>query len=522
MKRAFLNKNSNLHESNTMQVASNPFKSNVFRMKKSILFILFTFMLWGCEDFLDVNQSLDNDERTTPNFMLPAVLGNMAYTHYEQGEITAYITQYVTTEFGGNAVRDRWDYRNILRLGAWRRNYFDVSGNANKMIQFAREEGSQNYVGVGKVMMAFSFLTATDMFGDMPILQAFTGIYNPTYDSQDVVYAEVEKWLDEGIDALQKAGPTNRLMTDREDHIFHGDMQKWLSFAYAIKARLKLHTANFTGNYDEVLALVDLAKAHWAEPNYQFLSNADSDWHRNPWGPSRARPQWDFVENALNSAISTNFFMHAMTLSGEHDPRLYQLTSPGKNGNYLSVPASEGRGALSIDDFAILYNGYWTKDDSPIIFITTEELFFIEAEAAFYANNRERAYQAYLNGVQANFQRLGVASEYAAYRSSQAMAQSAAQLQISHIMMQKYIALYLQPETWVDMRRYHYSNQAYPQLTYPANALPLYEGKWIQRLPYDPQTEYIYNPNEIARLGARGDLWVVTPFWWIENSTLGN
>ena len=493
-------------------------------MKKYSLLILFTFLFLGCEDFLDVNESLDNDERTTPNYMLPAILGNMAYAHYGQAETTVYITQYVTTEFGGSAVKDRWDYRGILRYGAWRRHYFDVAGNAHKMVGFAQEEGSQNYIGVGKVMYAYSFLTATDMFGDMPILDAFTGIYNPTYDAQDVVYAETEKWLDEGIEALKKASITDRLMTSSEDHIYQGDAAKWLSFAYAIKARMKLHTANFLGAYDQVLTYVDLAHENWAEPLFDYPSNADSDWHRNLWGPSRPSPQWDFAEirNILNSSIHTDFFMHAMTLSGEHDPRLYELTTPGANGNYLSVPASTGRGALDIDDFAILYDGFWTRDDSPIVFITDEELFFIEAEAAFYQGNMERAYQAYLNGIQRNFQRLGIGGDFNAYRESQAVAQSASQLNIAHIMMQKYIALYMQPETWVDMRRYGYSNQAYPELQYPENALPLYEGRWIMRMPYDPQTEYIYNPNEIERLGARNDDWVVTPFWWIENSTLSN
>lgn len=491
-------------------------------MKKSIILILFTVMFWGCEDFLDVNQSLDNDERTTPDYMLPAVLGNMAYTHYEQGEITAYITQYITTEFGGSSVRDRWDYRNILRMGVWRRNYFDVAGNANKMIEFAEEEGSDNYVGVGKVMMAYSFLTATDMFGDMPILEAFTGVYNPTYDSQDVVYAKIEEWLDEGIEALKSSDVNDRAMTSAEDIIYEGDVQKWLSFAYAIKARMKLHTANFEGGYDEVLAMVDLARTNWEEPRYGFITDADSEWYRNPWGPSRARPQWDFVQNALNSSIQTDFFMESMNLADETDPRLYQLTTPGSNGNYFSVPSGEGRGALSLDDFAILYDGYWTKDDSPVIFITDEELYFIEAEAAFYTNTTERAYDAFVNGVQRNFQRLDVGSEFIDYQLSDAIPSGASQLEISDIMMQKYIALYLQPETWVDMRRYGYSNNAYPGLEYPETALPLYEGKWIVRLPYDPQTEYIYNPNEIERLGARDDLWVVTPFWWISNSTLFN
>jgi len=494
-------------------------------MKKYIALLLFTFIFWGCEDFLDVNESVDNDQRTTPNYMLPAILGNTAYAHYGQAETTVYITQYVTTEFGFNAVKDRWDYRSVLRIGHWRRHYFDVAGNANKMIIFAEDEGSDNYIGVGKVMLAYSFLTTTDMFGDMPVLEALTGIYNPTYDSQDIVYQEVERMLDEGIEALKVADPlTNRAMTSTEDHIYHGDIQKWLSFAYAIKARMKLHTANFQGSYEEVLTNVDLARQNWAEPLYAFITNADSDWFRNLWGPSRPSPQWDFAEirNTLNSSVHTDFFMNAMTLSGEHDPRLYQLTTPGSNGNYLSVPASTGRGALELDDFAVLYDGYWTKDDSPYVFIPDEELYFIEAEAAFYANDRQRAFNAYVSGVSRNFSRLGVGADFPAYQQSAAMAQSADELTIADIMMQKYIALYLHPETWVDMRRYGYSNQAYPGLEYPENALDLYEGKWIVRLPYDPQTEYIYNPNEIERLGARDDQWVVTPFWWIENSTLFN
>jgi hypothetical protein len=228
------------------------------------------------------------------------------------------------------------------------------------------------------------------------------------------------------------------------------------------------------------------------------------------------------VQNALNSSVHTDFFMNAMNLSGDHDPRLYELTTPGDNGNYFSVPASQGRGALDIEDFAILYDGYWTRDDSPIVYLTNEELYFIEAEAAFYTNDTQRAYNAYVNGITANFSRLGISGELNDYLASQVVAQSPAELEISHIMMQKYIALYLQPETWVDMRRYKHSTVAYPGLQYPENALDIYNGEWIKRMPYDPQTEYIYNPNEIARLGAREDDWVITPFWWIENSTLPN
>jgi len=493
-------------------------------MKKYIILFITVVFFWGCDDFLDVNTSLDSDEQTTPNYMLPAVLGNMAYAHYAHGETTAYITQYVSTEYGTSAVKDRWDYRGVLRVNAWRRHYFDVAGNANKMIIFAEDEGSKNYVGVGKIMMAFSFLTATDLFGDMPALDAFSGNYNPRYNAQDTVYMEVAKWINEGLAALDQASPQNRAMTTAEDHIYGGNLNNWRVFAYAMQARMLLHTANFQGGYQAVLDAVEQARPTWSEPYYAFPDQAANDWERNLWGPSRPNPQWDFadIRNMLSNSVNTDFFMNAMTVSGNHDPRLYKLTTPGKNGNYLSIPASAGIGALSMDDFAVLYDGYWTRDNSPLIFITDEELYFIEAEAAFYLPNRERAYQAYLSGIQRNFIRLGIGEAFEAYRNSPAVAQSATELQISDIMMQKYIALYLQPEVWVDMRRYKYSTNAYPGLEYPVNALPIYNGAWIQRMPYDPQTEYIYNPNEIIRLGAREDLWVVTPLWWTVNSTLSN
>ena len=62
---------------------------------------------------------------------------------------------------------------------------------------------------------------------------------------------------------------------------------------------------------------------------------------------------------------------------------------------------------------------------------------------------------------------------------------------LSDLMQQKYIAMYLQPEQWTDMRRYHYSNNrnhygigdnqeiVYPTLRRPYN---LYSAYWIDGL----------------------------------------
>lgn len=110
---------------------------------------------------------------------------------------------------------------------------------------------------------------------------------------------------------------------------------------------------------------------------------------------------------------------------------------------------------------------------------------------------------------------------------------------LSDLMQQKYIAMYMQPEQWTDMRRYHFSNNrnnygigdageiVYPTLRRPYNLYAAYwvdgmteaqrENCWVQRLNYDPETEEKYNRPELIRLGAfRNHEWLRKPMIWAE------
>lgn len=107
---------------------------------------------------------------------------------------------------------------------------------------------------------------------------------------------------------------------------------------------------------------------------------------------------------------------------------------------------------------------------------------------------------------------------------------------LEKLMTQKYIAMYMQPEQWTDLRRYHYSNSrnnygigddeqiVYPDLRRPYNLYAPYwvdgytdadkENLWIQRLPADPETETKYNRQELERLGAMSYKWMQVPMIW--------
>ncbi len=108
---------------------------------------------------------------------------------------------------------------------------------------------------------------------------------------------------------------------------------------------------------------------------------------------------------------------------------------------------------------------------------------------------------------------------------------------LSDLMQQKYISMYLQPEQWTDMRRYHFSNKrnaygigdaneiVYPTLRRPYNLYAAYwidglteeekENTWMQRINYDPETEEKYNRAELQRLGAyKNYKWLQEPMIW--------
>lgn len=107
------------------------------------------------------------------------------------------------------------------------------------------------------------------------------------------------------------------------------------------------------------------------------------------------------------------------------------------------------------------------------------------------------------------------------------------------LMTQKYIAMYMQPEQFTDMRRYHFSNKrnnygigdqqeiVYGNLRRPYNLYAAYwidgltdsekENLWVQRIPADPETEMKYNRSELERLGAYANYkWIQKPLQWAQ------
>jgi len=163
--------------------------------------------------------------------------------------------------------------------------------------------------------------------------------------------------------------------------------------------------------------------------------------------------------------------------------------------------------------------------------MTAAELQFTKAEAAYRKGDKTLALSAYIRGINLHFDFInrgtwqrgnGVlyntapisAAERAAYLNGANVKKTAASLKLSDIMLQKYIALWGWGffETFVDMRRYHYIDtendpsgtptQVYLGFTLPSPLAPENLGKLVYRVRPRYNSEYVWNRDELLRIGA--------------------
>ncbi len=534
----------------------------------SILLLLLGFTT-SCDDFLDVNNDPNNPGTVPAQEFLPTVLFYGSQLVYDHSEYGVYLSQAITTAGKSQstvyAYKSGWDFMTMSRHPQWRRHFYDIGVNVNYLLDDARAKNIKNYELVARTIRLMSTLYTTDMFGAMPLSDAYKSI-SPKYDDQ----ADIYKWMYTEVDELLKLyndpswteAVTNVKMTERNDRIYKGDLKKWRSLTYGIKARIYLRNLpNWNPTAENCRIIVeacDKALENWEEPRYNYPSGSTPELNC-PWGPAQPKVNsWESFENHFDKAIPSKFFVK--TMLGLHDkpvgfevskdPRLAKLmkrrtgpsgsTDPGLAYRYLENNIGKDASYTETN----YPNLYYTDDqttDKPVVFLKndgyislmlTEELYLMKAEALYWSKQDiNGARQATIDAATANLKRHDVSqSQMNTYLGKAEFFPPSSDFNIGHIMRQKWVCMYLQPEMWTDMRRYKYSNNTnkamydgviiYPELRRPFNLLEsVWSGTdvWIQRINYDPQTEPMYNKKELERLGAyQNPEWLKKPMIWAE------
>lgn len=510
-------------------------------LKISSLFILMLFAGTSCEDFLAVNDNPNlPSEVPAENRIIGAIrMSNGAAMWRGTREVSA-VMQYGATRntTGGFYNAETWRFSSAYFF--WQNAYTWALPNAVDLIRLGEADGSPHFVGVGKTLQAQIFGMLTDQYGAIVVRDSYDGVsqvnLTPRFDDQEFVYQEIIRILDEAIAAFRETENNTSLNAAGGDILYQGDVRKWERFAWTLKARYLNHLSKKSSLYDPT-AIIEAAtngfNADGMDAQFNY-SSGSLQTEENPffsWGgfTNPDNPRF-FTWNQFYVDLLTNF---PVTETDYQDPRIGRIMQPAPSDNQfrglrsgMGLAGGEGGSGnfTDPDDYGRFKgSGYYTNIDSPFPFSTYSEAKFIEAEARLRSGDPSGSLIAFEEGIRAHMRKLGVpGDEIEAYWSALVADGVAGHFNnltqgLSHIMRQKYIALPLNPEIWVDMRRMNYSQDIYgPTLQRPANLNtiifdPNDESDWIQAMIYEGNEE-VRNPENVGNNTPSYRL--TTPLWW--------
>lgn len=429
-----------------------------------------------------------------------------------------------------------------------------------------------------------------------------------------------EKLLAMYNDPAWTEASTNPIISVKTDRMFSGDLKAYRNLTYALYARWWVRhipnwgcpELNLTMQQccDSVIKYVDLALGEgWKEPAYKFDGGTGEK--TSMWGPFHSSnatmnlgwPQGR--ENNLGGCVPTKFLA---SMLGFYQGAISLKKSMGNTGMFALDPRAErmfqARVGYNTDPMMlrclrsnigsdVAFNkdyksehfpdlfcnssdstkalkrsfrtNPFTKDDGYICIMTEEELLFDKAEALYWKGLKQESYNVMMEGVEKSLARYGAWQETDHSDNNKAKLDAIfrrARLDyrdfgLAMLMQQKFIAMYLQPEQWSDIRRYNYSSSkngiSYDntfvydvkyvpkekvqdidsdpekalssfftmsyELERPYNLyephfqvegkdfftgadFPLSANAWLNRLHPDPETEDKYNRQELEKLNA--------------------
>lgn len=520
-------------------------------MKKISLLIsaFIVLMFSGCKKYLDINTNPNGPAQADPALYLASIQSQYAWGVQFDARALATIVQNWSNSSTGNTaapfeqhgyIRGSDFSGDLFRNVYWKGGYKTVD-----MINNAKAQTKWDIVGIGLALQAWGWQMLTDYHGELPVKQAFTDPQRNVfdYDTQDTIYAVVKRLCLESLDYLNKTGDAvGSPLLQRYDLMYRGNVTRWKKFVYGILALNAHHLIKKTNyNADEVIGYVDNSFANNTDdalvPFAGTIAGANPD--ANFFGPLRGN---------LGSFGQSGFIVRLTdgSVFGVPDPRRLIMLTPSTDGVYRGLgpfttqSSATAAGSTGVRNLWGVTMGsipaagggkYLFQDKAPFPLMTYAQMQFIKAEAALKKGENATALVAYTNGVNASldFVQLGTNAPGATAAGSGSFAfntdpavntsfntlktaflanpnvmPTAANLTISHILLQKFIALWSYGfiETWVDLRKHEYSSSVFTSITLPSPLFVDNAGKLVYRIRPRYNSEYVWNVDALTAVGG--------------------
>jgi Starch-binding associating with outer membrane len=364
--------------------------------------VLLMVMPCACTgDFEDINVSPTavQQDRFNENllFTRSLVYGALRYTEFQRAHhlyANHYIQYYATSV--ARFETDRYITRNDWLTDYWTEAYSDFGMQCQQTIEIASKNPDKvNKTAIARIWKVFIMHRITDLWGDVPYTDAFTGNIIPSYEKQSDIYP---KMLNELRDAVASFDASKTLGFGFADLVYKSEIILWIKFANTLRFRLAMRISNVAPA---------LAEQHVKEvltDGRLIASNAESA--VMPYG----RDFGNADENVQPMALIRSFNEYRASntlvdfLKNNNDPRLKIYIEPVAGGQYvglqngLSPEALNGLNANSYSKESLIISNLY----APSSLLIYPEVLFLKAEAALKGWATGSAQQFYEDGIRAS------------------------------------------------------------------------------------------------------------------------
>jgi hypothetical protein len=500
------------------------------KYKASAILLTICMIFSSCDDLTRLNENPNAPENVSSNFLLTYVITNLGKKVYQEGKDGSKIgatMQYMQSGTNEGAA--------IINQYAWTAEdwsiYYSILRNNQLILNNGYSTNNRMLQAVGLIMKSYIFGLMSDLYGDIPYLDALkaeSGVFIMDYDRQDVVYKGVLTDL-KTADQLLAAIEEKDAISATADVLYGGNKEKWKKFANALRLRyaLRLHhkkaqmsaiginieeefkdasTKAFTTNADDAsFSWIGTSKdnaapggpLNAANPNFllkpgkPFVDKLTSlnDPRLERWTQPVLR-KWDaHIKTEITKTITNQFgesyaVIYTPAVAESADTSLYVglpigmvLTEMEKynKGNDSNTYPNERNPYISY-----IHERY-RKNTDPYVNInlmTYSEVAFILAEGAMLGGYGVSDAEAhYKNAIRASMTKAGVFTsstfDFDAYYAQPAVNYSSATNAQERIMEQKWISNWFGIQSWFDWRRTGYPTLKAGTVAQFGPALPL-------------------------------------------------
>ncbi|CAM3305649.1 SusD/RagB family nutrient-binding outer membrane lipoprotein [Aequorivita lipolytica] len=463
----------------------------------------------GCtKDFEEINTNPNAPNSVQPSLLLRQVIYDFGEQMSYEGFVAGDLLSQHRTAIDFNLF-DRHALKSP-QLGGnpWPVFYVNLRDNEILLNQAQTVQTYAVYEGPALIMKAYMAAGLTDLFGDVPYIEAFNGVngtVTPKYDKQEDIYLADGGILDNLNKGIAAINNYNDVLPLEGDILFNGNLDGWVKFANALKIKALLR---ISGKIDVSAQL----QAIYSSGNYIQSNSENAIFNFTNTDPNRFRLAKLRVGDFNNFVLSET--MEDIML-GFNDDRIdaffrpFQNSTNGEfNGLINGIDASNT--SIELSDYSLA--GTIFREDTSTLdanFLTAWETYLNLAEAAQKGLITANAKDLYETGVTLAFEYWN-APLPPDYLTGPAAFDASGTTPIQQIVTQKWIANIINGyEGWVEYRR-----TGFPMLKPVAASLN--DGLIPVRMPY-PAEEQALNADNYNEAASNTDGNSINfPVWWDE------